>query len=296
MSTPLQRTCLAIALATPACCVAATTRVRTPRGHRPAAALEIGDQVLSLDVTTGQLSTTTIVAIRRAARECLALHHAGGTLVCTPDHPIYCPESGTYRPASDWITGDARTLLHITADSRRPITVTSSDAFAGVHEVLDLTLDAEPHNFLAADILVHNKSPVEYYANGSADGPTFVLGVGDEVQYRVKICTDDQAEDFAEVHVHVVADETVEPAESFLKLSTSVDGSNDIKGVPAERDINTLAPADCDDGFLVTFKASHNYFKSTDGELTGSFSIDANIQVDDESDEADPVLIKIEKL
>jgi hypothetical protein len=293
MSTPLQRTCLAIALAAPSCCVAATTRVRTPRGDVPAGALEIGDQVLSLDITTGQLSTATIVEIRRATRECLALHHAGGALVCTPDHPIYCPESRTYRPASDWITGDAHTLLRVTADTHRPTTVTSCDTFAGVHEVLDLTLDAEPHNFLAADILVHNKSPATYFAEGELDGPTIALGgMGGAASFRLFTCVDAVDHPDTRVFVEWTSKSTDVPTDNIpYELSVGFSdalGSGD--SVPNDGKAGTTAEKPCSEGVVVTFRRSD---PGEGGEIGVSWTARAQVgdfYDEDDADDLDVVL------
>ena len=179
----------AVLVGAPACCVCATTLVRTPSGLRRLGDLELGDEVLSLAVESGELVTTRIVGMRRAQRECVRLVHPGGELVCTPDHPIYSPESGEYEPASRWVDGARRSVL-LVAEGPAPADVVETQAFAGVHEVVDITVDAPMHNFVAGGLLVHNKTyDVMVYAQ--ADGPDFALGPDELLQeFQLRACVD----------------------------------------------------------------------------------------------------------
>lgn len=292
MSSTFQRTCLALACTLPSCCVAATTRVRTPRGDVPAGWLGVGDLVHSVDVTTGELLVATVVQVRRATRECVALHWQGGALVCTPDHPLYSPETATYRPASDWVTGPARTLLHVTPAGARPVAVTATDAFVGVHEVLDLTLDRAPHNFLAADVVVHNKSPVEYFASAAADGPAITLGADDTAEYRARICLHGEDTTLDTLSMHVKADETVAPSESFFQLTVTLAGSESTTHVPDDDDYYGSSSANsCTGGVPIAFKAFRND-GGMDGEISVSFTLQASAQAS-EGDENDPDALTI---
>lgn len=180
----------ALALAMTACaCVAGTTPVRTPEGEVPAGALAVGDRVLSIDLAEGREIVARVVQIRRAVRECLALRWDGGVLVCTPDHPVYDAERRVYRPAADFVTGDARSLVAWTDSGARAVRVTAVDVDAGVHEVIDITVDAEPHNFLAASVVVHNKSTEPYSEQETVDGPNFTLDAVDRRRdFLVRMC------------------------------------------------------------------------------------------------------------
>lgn len=183
---------MSLALAAlPSCfCVAASTPVRTPAGEVLAGSLAVGDPVCSIDLASGLVIVGRVVQLRRAVRECLALRWDGGALVCTPDHPLLDAERGIYRPASDFVTGDARRLLAWTEAGTRAVTVTVVDRYVGLHEVLDIAVDAAPHNFVAGGVIVHNKS-VETTSSVQADGPDFELSVMERAQeFRVKLCSD----------------------------------------------------------------------------------------------------------
>jgi hypothetical protein len=203
------RTCLAasvFAVVAPACCVAAGSRVRTPAGLRAAGELVVGERVLAVDVAGGRLVEREVVRVRRAVRECLALRCRGGALVCTPDHPIYAPDLDAWRPASDWVTGGARRLLVCVGEGVEVVEVDAVEAFAGVHEVVDLSLDDEPRSFIADGVVVHNKSLVPVQGlSAAAAGPAFTLEApGDTRRYRVRICLD--GDDYSQGELYLSAE------------------------------------------------------------------------------------------
>lgn len=266
---PLSRvTALSFAVAAPACCVAATMKVRTPRGEVPAGALAVGDCVTSIDLETGVAVVGTIVQIRRARRECLALRWPGGMLVCTPDHPLYSPARGTYRPASDWVTGDASTLLACHGEAVDVVAVEAATPFAGVQEVVDLTLEGEPRNFVANGVVVHNKSGEDKpydpgYVDVGRDGPSFTLTAEDpERRFRVRACLSgaDPRVDLLDVTAN--AETPTLPAVSGA-VRLAISGDFEIYA-PAE-DHNEVVPGDgirfygydngasCSDGVVVAF-------------------------------------------
>lgn len=179
-------------LAAQACCVCAATLVATPDGPRPLGALRVGDLVLSVAVESGELVVARVVAVRTAMRECVRLEHAGGELVCTPDHPIYCPETGAYEPASRWVEGLRHTVLLLPAGAQGAVAVpiTGVEAFAGVREVVDISVDAPMHNFVAAGLLVHNKS-YSYGIYGYFEGPAHTLAPDELVRaFGIRACID----------------------------------------------------------------------------------------------------------
>lgn len=261
------RTCLAALLVSPACCVASTTRVRTPRGEVAAGALVVGDVVEAVDVTTGELRPATVVLVRRAVRECLALRWADGALVCTPDHPIYSPETGGYRPASDWVSGTARTLLRIGPEGAREVAVIATEVFAGVHEVIDIGVDVELHNFVAGGVVVHNKSALRYAAKGEVEGPTIALGGMEEVRFRVHVCVDG-GDEAVGVGMDVMSRSTVPPTTSIaFEWTVAIDGVDSGGGVvPAQESVGggDDAARQCTDGIPVAFRRSD---EGPDGEI-----------------------------
>ena len=144
-------------------CIARGTLVWTPRGKRPIEDLIEQDVVWCIDPVTGEKVASPIIAIKRATHEVMRLSGAGFTLACTTDHPLYDPLAKIWAPAGDWVLEKRSSLLLVPDDGAqpRPVEVSSRDVFAGLSEVIDLTVMHELHNFVAAGVLVHNKSPRE---------------------------------------------------------------------------------------------------------------------------------------
>lgn len=140
-------------------CIAADTLVDTPDGPRALGALAVGDRVRSVDPVTGDATAARVVAVRRAVRETIALSTGDGhRLVCTTDHPLYDPDARAWAPAGDWALGLRASLLAADRERPRAVRVTAVEPFAGAREVVDITTDDEPHAFVAAGLVVHNKS------------------------------------------------------------------------------------------------------------------------------------------
>lgn len=175
-------------LALPACCVGASTVIRTPSGRRRLGELRPGDAVVSVDLSTGRLVPSAVVARRSARRECLRLRYEGGELVCTPDHPIYAPKAASYQPASRWVDGACSRLLLLEGERLVERAVREVEPYVGVREVVDLSVSAAAHNFVAAGVVVHNKSDF-IEAAGEVDGPAFGLTVDErERSFTVRTC------------------------------------------------------------------------------------------------------------
>lgn len=142
----------------PTACVARGTRVRTPRGLRLIEEIGVGDEVFCVEPDTGQLVVARVSAARSAHRECVSLGFGENELIATSDHPIYCPDTRQWAPAGEWALGKRSWLLQVSGDDVTPVKLDRTSTFCGIHEVFDLTVDHPLHNFVANDVLVHNKS------------------------------------------------------------------------------------------------------------------------------------------
>lgn len=206
-------------LATPACCVCSSTRVRTPDGTRPIGELEVGDLVLSLAIESGELVPARVVGRRTARRECVRLAYPGGELVCTPDHPIYSPETGEYEPASRWVEGACRAVL-VAGERPAAAPVDRAEAFVGVREVVDISVDAPMHNFVAEGLVVHNKSYITMIY-GYAEGPEFSLTAAEPIaEFQIRACVvgkDPSAEAYAS-YVDMALSSRDEPPSSMGEM------------------------------------------------------------------------------
>ena len=140
-------------------CVARGARVRTPRGERPIEDLAAGDEVFAVDPDSGELVATRLTAVVTAQRESVRLAGDGWALVCTSDHPLYDPLAKTWADAGDFVLGRRTEVLRVLDDGRAVRSVVSErEAFQGVHEVFDLTVEHSLHDFVAQSVVVHNKS------------------------------------------------------------------------------------------------------------------------------------------
>ncbi|MEZ4453602.1 MAG: hypothetical protein R3B09_29370 [Nannocystaceae bacterium] len=280
-----------VALAVPACCVASDTRVRTTGGTRAAGSLGVGDRLLSLELGSGRLVERTIVQVRRATRECVSLAWRGGELRCTADHPLYDPDGGLYRPAGDWISRGARRLLTCTGETPEVVEVVAAEVFAGVHEVVDLSVDDEPHNFVAGGVVVHNKSIVPPASDGGdwldaeASGPVLVLAApGEARRFHLRVCLDGAEFQGGGFDLHVDTVTSAELGDQHLWLSLDVDVDDD---EPTAATVpNTMfyhhdgSSGLCSAGVIVTFE---NLQGPPDAEITVAWEAVASTDHDRET-------------
>lgn len=150
---------LGAALSLAACCVGRGTKVATPRGPRRVEDLSVDDELVVVDPTTHATSTSRVVAIRVSQRECGTLHHAGGALLVTTDHPIYDPDARGFFPAGDWLTGARAAVLVAGPRGVQREVLAGVEIFTRVEDVFDLTVAHEWHTFVADGVVVHNKEP-----------------------------------------------------------------------------------------------------------------------------------------
>jgi hypothetical protein len=158
-TTLLLTLCLPLALSS-ACvganCLESSTLVSTPSGLRPIGELEVGDLVLSIDPSTGSQVPNRISRVSAAWAWCEKLEVGEESLWLTAEHPVYSPELSEFVAARSWLEGELRQTLSATG-----ATLWASPG--GVLDqrpcrVIDLSVAGEPHTFIAAGIVVHNKS------------------------------------------------------------------------------------------------------------------------------------------
>ncbi len=142
-------------------CVAEGTLIATPDGVTLVEALRVGDTVLSMNPTTGQTYPARITVIRSTKRECLPLTSGNGsTLWLTAEHPVYDPDSKSYRIAGDWLKDSALSVLTVGSDGFIIQGATASNLQTKHAIVFDISVDSPHKNFRANGILVHNKPPL----------------------------------------------------------------------------------------------------------------------------------------
>jgi hypothetical protein len=129
-------------------CIARGTPVATPRGDVNIEDIDVGDVVYAFDPRSRRLVSARVTAVRKSARPCVLVRTVSGRSICaTRDHPFLAAD-GRYRPAAE--VARARTATGSDpVVSRRPL--------RGLHDVYDLSVDVEQHNFVAAGFVVHNK-------------------------------------------------------------------------------------------------------------------------------------------
>jgi hypothetical protein len=143
-------------------CIARGTLVSTPRGKRPIEDLIEQDTVWCIDPETGEQVASHITAMVRATREVMRLSGENFSLTCTTDHPLYDPVAKTWSPAGDWVLGTRSALMLVPGEGAptRVVTVITREVSAGIAEVFDVSVAHALHNFVAGNVLVHNKSPI----------------------------------------------------------------------------------------------------------------------------------------
>ncbi|TMG00968.1 MAG: hypothetical protein E6I03_10105, partial [Chloroflexi bacterium] len=134
------------------------TLILTPAGYRRIDSLAVGDPILSYDIEARKFIETSISYIRsRSVNDYLSVTLAdGGSIRVTQEHPIYDATSKGYRPIKEFGPGDS--VVRPSAGGLTPETVTSIERIAEPTTVYNLHVENENHNYVAAGILVHNKT------------------------------------------------------------------------------------------------------------------------------------------
>jgi hypothetical protein len=139
-------------------CFAAGTLIDTPVGPRPIESLREGDVVWSYDLRTRQRIAAHIsrTFVHRNAHVRDLRLAGGSTLRVTDEHPFYVPGEGRYVPASELSVGVELASLDAGSLSETPVVSLSEQRKRTTVYNLEV---AGFHNYFAAGVLVHNKTP-----------------------------------------------------------------------------------------------------------------------------------------
>lgn len=133
-------------------CFPPGTPIATPQGPVPIESLYPG-AVISAVTADGQQVPATVKALLLARNTLLSAETRHGLLQASPEHPVSDP-SGHFRPLGELHRHD-RVLRW---EGARPVTDRIRRMSPGVVETLVFNLEVdEPHTFIAAGFVVHNK-------------------------------------------------------------------------------------------------------------------------------------------
>ena len=133
-------------------CFPAGTMIRTSSGQAPVESLSIHDKVRAVD-PEGRIINSNVEKLFTTLTRVVLVKTNRGALRTTIDHPVGLPD-GTFLEAGNLRTGND--VLVWDKDALIPATVLETSISEGKELVYNLSV-GQPHTFLAADFLVHNK-------------------------------------------------------------------------------------------------------------------------------------------
>jgi hypothetical protein len=145
-------------------CFVAGTPVATPQGERAIEELNVGDEVLTWDLTRRELVRTAVTEFQRHeggdAREVLELTGEYGTVRVTPEHRFF--DGLQWTPAAELTHA-----LHVKLKQLVPEGYEAESRTAplygrmldGSHDVYNIHVAHPDHNYIAAGYVVHNVKP-----------------------------------------------------------------------------------------------------------------------------------------
>jgi intein/homing endonuclease len=113
--------------------------------------IQIGDQVVSYDLSTGKTTTDTVKTLYVHPDAPGGYVVINDTLKATPFHRVWSENRSAWVYASDLSVGD--TLI---GPDGSTVTVFSLTSIEGENNVYNLGLPGENHNFFTEGVLVHN--------------------------------------------------------------------------------------------------------------------------------------------
>jgi len=150
-------------------CFVAGTQVLTSTGYIAIEELQRGDTVLSYDhnfqtrveANISPLVDANIAAVgSRQVNGLMRVELADGTTIrVTSEHPFYSPDEARYKPIGEFKIGER--LAKIGQDGEQEaVVLVGIEVVLGEFTVYNLSVDNSHHNYVAAGVLVHNKTSV----------------------------------------------------------------------------------------------------------------------------------------
>jgi len=139
------------------------TMIRTPSGQTPIEALSIHDTVQAVD-PDGKIIHSSVEKLFTTLTRVLLVKTTRGVLCTTLDHPVGLSdgtflEAGKLQPGDNVLVWDKGALI--------PATVQGTSTSEAKELVYNLSV-GQPHTFLAADFLVHNKGGSSSHSSSSS--------------------------------------------------------------------------------------------------------------------------------
>lgn len=155
-------------------CFPAGTMIRTLSGQAPIESLSIHDKVRTVD-PEGRIINSSVEKLFTTLSRVLLVKTDRGVLRTTIDHPVGLPDgtflvAGNLRPGDDVLVWDKGALM--------PATILGTSISEGNEWVYNLSV-SQPHTFLAADFLVHNKGGSSGRSSSSRSGSRSGSGSGE---------------------------------------------------------------------------------------------------------------------
>ena len=140
-------------------CFTGETLILTPDGYQRIDHLTVGDAVLSYDHATGEFVESPVATLfsKEVAGYLLVTLANGKEIRVTESHPFYDPHTDTYRAINSFHPGDM--LAQASPDGLSDVRIVSIEPVNEPVAVYNLHVANENHNYLAAGVLVHNKTP-----------------------------------------------------------------------------------------------------------------------------------------
>ena len=142
-------------------CFVAGTPIATPNGDVAIETVRAGDMVLAYDFATSAVVSAKVVrTFRHEAQPYLRMQVGGTTLGVTKGHPIYDADGKQFVSAGSLHAGSKLVSLNADGSVLQDGAVAAISKSADEARVYNIEVEGH-HNYFAAGVLVHNKSPAD---------------------------------------------------------------------------------------------------------------------------------------